>query len=105
MGTDPDTFAAVDAELVGYAGFATADSDGLSGTALNTVDAAHTQRLIQIYGMKKFIHGSHLLCVPLLRHMDNHCDSCPLAEDGVNIHLIGIFFHIRQTHSLSLIHI
>ena len=47
------TFAAVNTELAGDAGFAVADADGLGRTALDTVDAALAEAFVKVYRMKE----------------------------------------------------
>ena len=58
MWTMPDTFAAVNAELTGDPGLTVSNADCLGRTALDTVDTALAQFLIQSYGMVKLIHAA-----------------------------------------------
>ena len=58
MGAYPDTLAAVNAEFFVDPGFAILHADCLGGAALDTVDTALAQFLIQSYGMVKLIHAA-----------------------------------------------
>ena len=58
MGAYPDTLAAVNAEFFVDPGFAILHANCLGGAALDTVDTALAQFLIQSYGMVKLIHAA-----------------------------------------------
>ena len=98
MGAYPDTLAAVNAEFFVDPGFAILHTDCLGGTALEAVDAALAQFLIQTYGMVKLVHAAFHLQMSF-RCQNSHISFTSMVifvptPSSVSIFMSSVYFFI-----------
>lgn len=99
MRTDAYTFPAVYTAVGVYFRLAVMNSDSLGGTALKARGTALALFNVKLYGMSVigFIHSRP--SPNKLSDIYSHCYFGSDADDGLDVHLIRIAFHVGKSHS------